>query len=550
MQKVDGHVMKDVHRIPGWMLFLMALLVAGQGTGAYAQPSAAQESATLRFANRDIATFHSSFTGAPPVKRADRAAGALHALGDSGRMAPVSLKPFTYEGKPAISVVVGNDAVFALLPGDTPVEGRPLEIESAIVLRNLQRALQAERIQRRPDVLLHGILVTLVASALAWFLLWGIRVGSSVLEAWLLRRMERDKPRDKLQWRDYARPLITRIIIVLGWVVQLLVLYIWLAVALAAFPLTRPLGAGLRVFFGDRLRDLLRGLVEAAPGLATVLLILLLTRAVAEGVRLFFDNVHAGRIRAHFIHRETASATKRLVTIAVWAMGVAIAYPHIPGSSSDAFKGVSVMLGLVLTLGSAGVVNQLMSGMVVVYSRALRRGDLVEVDGIEARVVEVGSLATKLVNINRQEITIPNSVLVGNAVRNYSKLADDGPIFLSVKVTIGYDAPWRQVHQILLEAVADTPELGKAPEPFVLQRGLSDFYVEYEVFAALREPQQNLSRKPLIMSSFNANIQDAFNRHGVQIMSPHFEAQPEQSVVIPPEKWFPSPTHGRSSPDS
>ncbi|MCD9087020.1 mechanosensitive ion channel domain-containing protein [Stenotrophomonas sp. SY1] len=524
--------------VPGLVL---AFLISACFQSSHAQEPAASESATLRYANRNIASFHEPLSGAVPHVRAERATAVLRTLDDADKLQPVSTRAFQYMDRPAVAVQVGSHVIFALLPGDTEAEGRPLEQEAARVRGNLQQAFEAERQQRRPQILLRGVLIALAATVVALILAWLIRAGTRRLEHWLQLRIERTKPRSRLRWRDYVRPLVTRLFIVLAWLAQLLVVYVWLAAVLAAFPLTRPLSAGLQVFFADKLRQLARGLVEASPGIVTVLLILFLTRAVAEGVRLFFDNVQRRSIRAPFIHPETASATKRLITIAVWAMGVAIAYPYIPGSSSDAFKGVSVMLGIVFTLGSAGVVNQLMSGMVVVYSRALRRGDMVEIDGIEARVMEVGSLATKLVNLNRQEITLPNSLLVGNAVRNYSKLADDGaPIYLSVKVTIGYDAPWRLVHQILLEAVAATDDLSTTPTPFVLQQALGDFYVEYEVFAALEDAIERLPRKPMIMSTLHANIQDAFNNHGVQIMSPHFEAQPEEAVVVPPSKWFPA----------
>lgn len=523
-----------------FLLLAVTAIGAGLTSNLQAQEAAVTEPATLRYANRDIATFHEPLSGAPPEVRADRATASLHALTDAEKLQPINTRPFQYEGRPATSIQVGNHVLFAVLPGDSPVESRPIDVEAERVRGNLEQAFAAERQQRRPDIILRGVLVALAATVVALLLGWLIRRGTRRLEQWLEHRIDKDRPKGRLHWRDYARPLFTRLFIVLAWIAQLFVVYVWLAVVLAAFPLTRPLGAGLRVFFSNKLTDLARGLIDAAPGIVTVLLILFLTRAVAEGVRLFFENVQRRSIRAPLIHPETASATKRLVTIAVWAMGAAIAYPYIPGSSTDAFKGVSVMLGIVFTLGSAGVVNQLMSGMVVVYSRALRRGDLVEIDGIEARVMEVGSLATKLVNLNRQEITIPNSVLVGNAVRNYSKLADDGgPIYLSVKVTIGYDAPWRLVEKILLEAIAATDDFASTPPPFVLQQALGDFYVEYEVFAALEHPVEQMSRKPMIMSALHANIQDAFNTHGVQIMSPHFEAQPEDAVVIPKAKWFP-----------
>jgi small-conductance mechanosensitive channel len=221
----------------------------------------------------------------------------------------------------------------------------------------------------------------------------------------------------------------------------------------------------------------------------------------------------------------------------VWGLGIAVAYPYLPGASSEAFKGLSVLLGLMITLGSAGLVNQAMSGLVVVYSRALSKGDFVELNDVQGVVTEVAALSTKIVNVRREEITIPNSVLISSPIRNYSKLPGGQGTLLSAKVTIGYDAPWRQVHALLIEAARKTPAVRGTPAPFVYQRALSDFYVEYELFVSIDRP---LERIP-ILSALLAGIQDEFNAHGVQIMSPHFFAQPANAVVVPKDQWHAPP---------
>jgi small-conductance mechanosensitive channel len=196
-----------------------------------------------------------------------------------------------------------------------------------------------------------------------------------------------------------------------------------------------------------------------------------------------------------------------------------------------------VLLGLVLSLGSTGLVTQAMSGLVVVYSRALRRGDFVRINDIEGVVSEVATLATKIVNVRNEEITIPNSVLVSNSIHNFSKLAGTQGTLITSKVTIGYDAPWRQVHALLISAAEKTPGVRSDPKPYVYQRALSDFYVEYEVFVHI---DRAADRIPLL-SALHANIQDEFNEHGVQIMSPHFLSQPDQPVVVPKSHWFRTP---------
>jgi small-conductance mechanosensitive channel len=277
--------------------------------------------------------------------------------------------------------------------------------------------------------------------------------------------------------------------------------------------------------------------MAAVPGLLTVLAVALITRSVQDALALFMKHVQSGRIRVPFLHSETVGATRRLLNVLLWGLALAVAYPFLPGSDSDVFKGLSVLFGLMITLGSTGVVTQLMSGLVVVYSRSLKKGDFVAVDGVEGVVSEVGALAVKIITMRNEEVTLPNAVITGNAIRNYSKLSGQQGTLLSTKVTIGYDTAWRQVHAMLVNAALVTPGVRTQPVPFVYQRALSDFYVEYELFAHIDRPLERVA----ILSALHAAIQDEFNRHGVQIMSPHFYDQPEQAVLVPPSRWHAAP---------
>jgi small-conductance mechanosensitive channel len=261
-----------------------------------------------------------------------------------------------------------------------------------------------------------------------------------------------------------------------------------------------------------------------------------LLRDISQAVNAYSDWITFSA-SASGVHPETIGATRRIFTVIAWLLGVAVAYPFIPGSNSDAFKGLSVLIGVVLSLGSTGLVTQAMSGLVVVYSRALRRGDFVRINDVEGVVTEVASLATKVVNVRNEEITIPNSVLIANPIHNYSKLAGTQGTLLTCKVTIGYDAPWRQVHALLSAAADKVPAVRRQPAPYVYQRALSDFYVEYELFVHI----DNAAERIPILSALHASIQDEFNEHGVQIMSPHFFSQPDEPVVVPKTHWFVDP---------
>ena len=360
------------------------------------------------------------------------------------------------------------------------------------------------------------------------------------------RLIEKEDAGSKLRWARHGWLLVQRVSQLFLGFLWLSVAYLWLTFVLARFPLTEPLGDRLGDFLLDLLEDIGSSFIGAMPSLTTVVVILFLTKAANDAIGNFFRAAKAGRVYAPGLHADTVSATHRLVTVMVWGLGIAIAYPFIPMSNSDAFKGLSVMLGFMFTLGSAGIVNQLMSGLVLVYARALSVGDFVEVGNNSGVVSQVGVLSTKIINMRNEEITIPNAVLVGNPIRNFSRLAGERGTLVSTQVTIGYDTPWRQVHALLIAAAKQTPGLRAVPTPFVYQKGLADWYVEYELFAHMDSP---LERVP-VLSALHANIQDQFNTHGVQIMSPHFNSQPASNLVVPRDNWYAAPAQAPTPPDA
>jgi small-conductance mechanosensitive channel len=233
----------------------------------------------------------------------------------------------------------------------------------------------------------------------------------------------------------------------------------------------------------------------------------------------FFSGVENGSISVTWLQHDSARASRRIVVVGIWIFAFIVAYPYIPGSGSDVFKGVSVFAGLMISLGSSGFINQVMRGLVIAYSGAMRVGEYVSVGDIEGTVKELGVMGTKIMTLKREFVTIPNGVVVTAGMTNYSRLAGsaDGAI-LSTTITIGYDAPWRQVHALLLQAADQTKGIRKSPAAIVLQKALSDFYVEYALRFSIDHPAERLS----ILSELHAAIQDAFNEAGVQIMSPNF----------------------------
>jgi small-conductance mechanosensitive channel len=208
----------------------------------------------------------------------------------------------------------------------------------------------------------------------------------------------------------------------------------------------------------------------------------------------------------------------------------------LPGSETEAFKGVGVFLGLMVTLGSSGLVNQVMGGFMVTYSRALRLGDFVRIGDVEGTVIHLGLLSTKIRTVRNEEVTIPNAVVASQTTTDYSREGEAGAL-TSTSVTIGYDTPWRQVHALLLSAAERTEGLRSAPRPVVLQTALEDFYVKYTLVICLQSQRERM----VVLNRLHANIQDLFNEHGVQIMSPHYENDPSSPKTVDRTNWFAAP---------
>jgi small-conductance mechanosensitive channel len=320
--------------------------------------------------------------------------------------------------------------------------------------------------------------------------------------------------------------------------------YLWTVFLLNQFPATASWSEELRLFLVDLFIEFGGGALRALPGLFAVVLVILIARWSVRLVNAVFNEVESGRLALSWLERETARTTRTLVVVAIWLFALVVAYPYIPGSNTEAFKGLSVLVGLMITLGSTGLINQIISGLFVIYSRSVRPGDYVRIGDTEGEVVDVGFLATKLKTARQEEITLPHSVLVGTGTTNYSRLAADHGVIATVSVTIGYDVPWRQVHALLLLGAARTRGIRNEPPPRVLQRELSDFYVQYHLIAHL---QEGANRAELV-SDLHAQIQDAFNEFGAQIMAPHFESQPEKKIVVPKTDWHAAPA--TSSPVS
>jgi len=499
----------------------------------------ADDAATLRVWNRNIVDLRAELTGLDPYERAARAAENITSLPDSLLTEEVWHEPTQIREFHLMLIGVEDQVLLPLRLEDIdPTSDQTLEELGADVAVRIQEVLRAQAEQRHWPTLLRGILLSLLATLIFLFLMWGIvRLRTRLARALTRWFAERRLHMSGFDLKPYLRSLVRGTVVLASWVLIIPIAYLWLTFALKRFPFTRPLGVNLGNFLTDLITDMALGALGAIPGLFTVFLIFILTRLLTRIVGAFFLSVESKALHVHWLQPDVAKATRRVVIVVMWIFALTVAYPYIPGSRSAAFKGVSVFVGLMVSLGSTGLINQIVSGMVIVYTRAFSPGEYVRMGETEGVVEEIGVLSTKVSTRRREHITIPNAVLINNPVINYSRDALDNGAVISTAVTIGYDVPWRQVHALLKLAASRCTKLRQDPEPMVLQKGLSDFYVEYVLIVAIDDPVDRY----IISSELHGSIQDAFNEHGVQIMSPHFLDKAEAPVVVPEGKWAPPP---------
>lgn len=309
----------------------------------------------------------------------------------------------------------------------------------------------------------------------------------------------------------------------------------WIEVVLNALPWSRPYARMTLLWAEAPLAFLWDGLLSVLPNLFYLAAIALAAKGLLKLVRVIFNGLRSGAIHVHGFDPEWADSTYSLVRVLVVALAVVAAYPYIPGSGSPAFQGIGLLLGVLVSFSSTGTMTNAIAGTILTYTGAFRAGDRVKIGDALGDVVARSLLATHVRTDKNVVVSIPNGVVLSGPIRNYTKLAAGRGTILHTSVTIGYDAPWRTVHELLLTAARRTDHVLADPKPFVLQTSLDDSYVSYEINVYTDRPAMMLD----IYSSLHANIQDAFNEAGVEIMSPAYAALRDGNTVTIPKAHRP-----------
>jgi small-conductance mechanosensitive channel len=476
----------------------------------------------------------------PAEKRAKLVAERIVALADDPEFDQKALR---LEVQPEATMVMGGSKLVVMITdADAALEGIDRNTYARAVLPRIGEAIESWRQDREPSTLRTNALFALGATLTLILALWGLVTLSRYLRK-LIESRVRQRIRD-LQVREFRIVRAQQVLVLLNRGVRVLIvgtmlilLYGYLSSVLYLFPWTRGLAGDLGSILINPLLTIGQGFISFIPNLAFLIILFFVTRYLLKLVHLFFANVADGHVALEEFDPEWAWPTYRLVRILLVAFAVIVAYPYIPGSGSEAFKGVSLFIGVIFSLGSSSLIGNLIAGYTMTYRKAFKIGDRVKVGDYMGDVEQIRMLVTHVRTPKNEEVVIPNSVILNSEVVNYSTIARKQGLILHTTVGIGYETPWRQVEAMLLEAAARTPELLQEPPPFVLQKNLGDFCVNYEVNGYCSNPQA----MPRLYTELHRNILDIFNEYGVQIMTPAYEGDPDQPKVVPREQWFAAP---------
>ena len=530
------------------ILWALALLVLQPALAAEPrqQPTAREQARTVTIFHQPVVMLQATFGQTTPEERVLRTRSALRAFTEDDIRQPLRVVPVIRYGQPGRLFLMNGKPVLLLSQADLD-EGDDLTLDQAaqrvLARMEAQRTSLQEQFNNRYLFISAGKALA-GALLLALFYYGAFRAWRRVRRFFLLRILEKRSAIPQ-HWRRYLGNIEVRLYAVLVILLGMLACYLWLSWAFSLFPWTRVWSESLGDWSLGVIRDLSLSIVASLPGLMIVVLIFLLTWLIIRLVKVVLDRVAAGRIQVPGIHPETVSATRRLISVVIWLFALSAAYPFLPGANSLAFKGISVFFGLMLTLGSTGVMTHAMSGLVLIYSRALRKGDWIRLADNEGQVSEIGVLATKILTRENYIVTVPNAVVVSGKIINLSAESADGGVNLTTSVTIGYDTPWRQVHALLELAARRTPGIDQQIAPVVRKLGLLDWYTSYELQVRLLPT----TKLPDGRNALHSSIIDVFNEFGVQIMSPNFVMQPKAAVVVPQEAWYAAPAVAPQEPE-
>jgi small-conductance mechanosensitive channel len=476
----------------------------------------------------------------PAQKRADLVADRIVELARDPSFKPEDIAIVESDG--SLSVMGGDARVMMLVDADAALEGVSKRELALVVQARIREAIEAYRSGRTPEALAASIGKTLVATLMLIAAIALVIVLRRRLDARITQRIHRHlqglhvETLKLVRVEDVGQAVRTALRTLRNLAIAVFV-FLHLQYVLGLFPSTRWIHQRLADWVIGPLETMGTAVLASIPNLIFLAILIVVMRWVVRAVRLLFEAVGRGTVTFANFDPDWAQPTYKIVRRALIAFGLVVAYPYIPGSQTAAFKGVSLFAGIMFSLGSSSIISNMIAGYTMTYRRAYRVGDRVRIGDIIGDVTAIRLQVTNVKTPKNEEVVIPNSMVLGSEVTNFSSYAQSQGLILHTTVGIGYETPWRQVEAMLLMAAARTEGLLREPPPYVLQKQLGDFCVTYEINAYCNDAQKMFR----LYTELHRHILDVFNEFNVQIMTPAYEGDPEQPKVVPQEQWYAAP---------
>jgi len=484
----------------------------------------------------------------PAKQRAAKIAGEIIRLARDPSFDPATIEVKEQDG--IVTIFAGDEILFGVFTEDARIEGDiPLMVLAKVLfVPKITQAIQDYRSEREKKVLfqkgLRALFRTIILSGLLFLIFWSFKKTDQLLEKRFKRKIEELEAKSKSVLKaQQIWSMLKALFSLSRTAIVLAVAYLFINFVLELFPWTRYLSQTLLGYVINPLIAIWQAILAYLPNLFFLAILYFLFRYLLRLTYAFFQGVTHGQIKLPDFDAEWAVPTYRIVRFFILILAAVLAYPYIPGSDSEAFKGVSILLGVIFSLGSTSLISNILAGHTMTYRRAFKVGDRVRIGNNVGDVTEIRLMVTHLRTVKNEEVVIPNSVILSGEITNYSSLAEQNGLILHTTVGIGYEVPWRQVEAMLLKAAERTEGLDREYQSFVLQTGLGDFSITYElnVFCS------NVKRMAKIYSDLHRNIQDVFNEYNVAIMTPHYVGDPEVPKYVPRENWYASPANQSQS---
>ena len=546
---VHGRFMSCPHlpRMALWpqsLILLMILLgfsgelIAGeQGAGSKAESEV--DSAMVIIDGHKLFLVH-GISAYSAERRAREIQQRIEQIADDGSIPVDTLKIVSKSDRYEIST--GKMVIMAVLDVDTAQLGIERKLVAEVYLTRIKEIIASYRRERTPEILLTHLAYVVVATLLFSLFVLVLRRSFRRLRRKVAQLVEARVGAIKIKTFEIfdAKQLqasVYGLLSAIQFVLFLLAIYVYLQMALSLLPWTRRISFALIDMVLEPLKTIANGILDYIDNVIFIIILIFFVRYFLRLLRVFFRALDSGRLSFGGFEKEWSWPTYRLVRILVIAFALVVAYPYIPGSDSGAFKGISLFLGVLFSLGSSSFVSNYIAGYTMTYRRAFKLGDRIKIGDIVGDVDEIRLLVTHLRTAKNEEVIIPNSTILNTEVTNYSSMANENGLILHTTVGIGYEVPWRQVEAMLLQAATKTAGLLIEPKPFVLQKSLGDFAVIYELNVYCNNAQESIR----LYSALHANIQDVFNEYGVQIMTPAYESDTAQPKIVPKDQWYSPP---------